>query len=54
VESGGADNGVDGVFISCTNFQGVAAAPLLADALGGVPCISSNGCVTEAVVRWLG
>lgn len=38
----------DGVFVSCTNFRGMAALPLIEQALD-LPGVSSNLCVLEAV-----
>lgn len=47
------DAAVDGVFLSCTNFQALDALEVLEHRLG-LPCISSNSCVLEVVAGRLG
>lgn len=42
--------GIDVAFASCTNFQAIDALPGIEDALG-VPAVSSNQAVLEAVLR---
>lgn len=45
--------GVDGIFISCTNFRALEAVPAVAERTK-VPVVTSNSAVLEAIERRLG